>query len=182
MLYYALSKRKREKRLSSLSFSTTSTFPLSSRKKRKTFSLSQQPSQTQAGTPHDPSRGGTIYLASTGPCTQNEPNVNMVAAWAMTNTSSLGSPGFGVVRKIGDSPAAPSSSWTIPSISKAALVEVPAYRDPGAFVSGRGRVSFRERGKGRKRERERVRESFFFSISNKLSHPPSSASTRNNKT
>jgi len=79
----------------------------------------------------------------------------MVAAWAMTNTSSLGSPGFGVVRKIGDSPAAPSSSWTIPSISKAALVEVPAYRDPGAFVSGRGRVSFRERGKGRKRERER---------------------------
>ena len=112
---------------------------------KKTFFLSslskQQPSQTQAGTPHDPSRGGTIYLASTGPCTQNEPNVNMVAAWAMTNTSSLGSPGFGVAvaggGKGGDASAPRSPSWTIPSISKAALVEVPAYRDPGAFVSGK---------------------------------------------
>ena len=108
-------------------------------------------SQTQAGTPHDSSRGGTVYLASTGPCTQNEPNVNMVAAWAITNTSSLSTPGFGVVpAKSSGGGDSVSPSWTIPSISKAALVEVPAYRDPGAFVS---RVE--------KREREEKRWFFF---------------------
>ena len=141
-------KRKKEREdfhLSRISLSTTSTFFSGKKKKKK------QPSQTQAGTPHDPSRGGTLYLASTGPCTQNEPNVNMVAAWAITNTSALNSPGFGVVIKSGDS--SPSSpSWTIPSISKAALVEVPAYRDPGAFVSI---VGLSEGEREREKEREK---------------------------
>ena len=78
-----------------------------------------QPSQTQAGTPHDTGRGGTIYLVSTAPVVQNEPNVPALAAWAATNTSALAAPDF------------PASG--IPVISGVALIDTPAYRDPGVF-------------------------------------------------
>ena len=82
-----------------------------------------QPTQTQPGTPHEASRGGTLYLASTGPVTQNEPNVPTLAVWALTNTSLLIAPDF------------PKSGT--PTLSRVALVETPAYRDPGAFKAER---------------------------------------------
>lgn len=82
-----------------------------------------QPAQTQAGTKHDAGRGGTVHLISTGPVTQNEPNVPTLAAWAITNTSAMAAPDF----PRGGSPV----------VSKVALVETPAYRDPGAFKAER---------------------------------------------
>ena len=53
-----------------------------------------QPTQTQPGTAHEGSRGGTIYLASTAPVVQSEPNVPALAAWAATQTSLLSEEDF----------------------------------------------------------------------------------------
>ena len=82
------------------------------------LSYTIHPTATQAGTPHDPERGGTLWIASTGPATQNDPNVPALAVWAMTNTSSLASASF------------PSDG--VPVVHPPALMATPAYRDPAA--------------------------------------------------
>ena len=53
-----------------------------------------QPTQTQPGTAHESSRGGTLYLVSTAPVVQSEPNVPALAAWAATQTSLLSEEDF----------------------------------------------------------------------------------------
>ena len=78
-----------------------------------------QPAVTQAGTPHDGRVGGSIYLTSSGPVSQNEPNQPLLAVWAATRTDRLADPAF------------PSSG--LPLISGAALLDVPAYADPGVL-------------------------------------------------
>ena len=78
-----------------------------------------QPSVTQAGSAHDAGRGGTIYFASTAPVVQNEPNVPALATWAATGTSKLTAPDF--------------PKGGLPLTSNCALLDTPAYRDPGVF-------------------------------------------------
>ena len=125
----------------------------------QTLAYTVQPTQTQPGTRHDESRNGTIYLVSTAPVVQSEPNVPALAAWAATQTSLLSEEDFprsGAAVSSAAEPAAAeetstsdfsfaaaaaasSSSSTvdpfpgIPRISNAAVVPTPAYRDPGAF-------------------------------------------------
>ena len=82
------------------------------------LSYTIHPTATQAGTPHDAERGGTLWIASTGPSTQNDPNVPALAVWAMTNTSSLASASF------------PADG--VPMVHPPALMATPAYRDPAA--------------------------------------------------
>ena len=127
----------------------------------QTLAYTVQPTQTQPGTRLDESRNGTIYLVSTAPVVQSEPNVPALAAWAATQTSLLSEEDFprsGAAVSSAAEPAAAeeetstsdfsfaaaaaaasSSSSTvdpfpgIPRISNAAVVPTPAYRDPGAF-------------------------------------------------
>lgn len=60
----------------------------------QTLAYTVQPTQTQPGTPHEVSRGGTLYLVSTAPVVQSEPNVPALAAWAATQTSLLSEEDF----------------------------------------------------------------------------------------
>ena len=126
----------------------------------QTLAYTVQPTQTQPGSEHEASRNGTIYLVSTAPVVQSEPNVPALAAWAATQTSLLSeedfpraSPAAAVTPAAGREETSTSdfsfaaaaaaasspSSRTIdpfpgiPRISNAAIVPTPAYRDPGAF-------------------------------------------------
>ena len=82
-----------------------------------------QPTVTQAGSAHDGREGGTTYLTSTGPVSQNEPNQPLLAVWAATHTDRVAHPSF------------PKAG--LPVISNAALLDVPAYADPGILDADR---------------------------------------------
>ena len=83
------------------------------------LSYTIHPTTTQAGTPHDEARGGTLWIASTGPGTQNDPNIPALALWAVTRTSALAAPDF------------PGSGT--PIVHRAALLQSPSFRDPASY-------------------------------------------------
>lgn len=60
----------------------------------QTLAYTVQPTQTQPGSQHETTRNGTIYLVSTAPVVQSEPNVPALAAWAATQTSLLSEDDF----------------------------------------------------------------------------------------
>lgn len=82
-----------------------------------------QPTQTQPGSSHEESRNGTIYLVSTAPVVQSEPNVPALAAWAATQPSLLSEEDFPRV------PAAGSASAGSGSAEQAAAADETSMSD-----------------------------------------------------